>query len=90
MSIRLRSILNVLYAPGISCILPDPIENAHVEISGTDLGDTANYTCRPGTAFPNGNRWAVRTCANLAEWTNIQGKCESRVNVCFSCHCKKN
>ena len=80
--------MNVLFAPGISCILPEPMENAHVEISGTDLGDTANYTCYPGRAFPNGNRrWAVRTCADLAEWTNIQGKCESRVTFCFSSHC---
>ena len=67
-----------MFASGITCGSPSPIDYAEVKISGMGIGDNANYTCTDQFYFPSGASWTVSTCT-LDGWTPIEGKCKGRL-----------
>ena len=60
----------------VNCGPLDELKNGFVSSSGTAVGDTATYSCKPGFVLkPEGENMRVCTCSG--KWTGSVPECRS-------------
>ena len=60
----------------IDCGSLDEPENGFVSLSGTEVGDTATYSCKPGFVL-EGEGENMRVCTCFGKWTGSVPECRS-------------
>ena len=60
----------------IDCSSPIHVANATIMLRGTQLEDTANYTCEVGFRFPSGASLVMTSCRHSGNWTMANETCQ--------------